>query len=232
MIGGMTTNNKGGNNANTLTANDFDERLVYMRSWESDRKVPASHMDLSITDQILAVSFKNNDIAHFDLSAIIPTNSESIEGERKNEKYRNRKVSFVYNFKGFHMGSISSLDVCLQRPLFLTCSPKDSTIRIWNYNTFRCELARRFNRDIETSTSGGPPAISFNESLSLPPILNCAAFHPTGYYIAAGFIDKLRIFHVMTNQFRNYREINIKNVTQVKFSNGGQWIATASPKTA
>jgi hypothetical protein len=25
------------------------------------------------------------------------------------------------------------------------------------------------------------------------------AFHPSGYYIAAGFIDKLRIFHVMTN---------------------------------
>ena len=41
----------------------------------------------------------------------------------------------------FHSDSIEGLDLCHRKPLIVTCS-KDHTIRIWNYKTFRLELAK------------------------------------------------------------------------------------------
>lgn len=55
------------------------------------------------------------------------------------------------------------------------------------------------------------------------------AFHPSGYYIAVGCIDKLRFFHVLNNQLRPYRELAVKNAHIVKFSNGGHLLAACFP---
>jgi len=46
--------------------------------------------------------------------------------------------------KGFHSGKISSIDCAIQRPLLLTCSKEDRTIRLWNYENFICEMAREY----------------------------------------------------------------------------------------
>ena len=43
------------------------------------------------------------------------------------------------------------------------------------------------------------------------------AFHPSGYYIAAGFVDKIRVFHILYSEMRLFREINIKQVSALKF---------------
>ena len=56
------------------------------------------------------------------------------------------------------------------------------------------------------------------------------AIHPSGYYLAAGCIDKLRFFHILNEELRPYREILIKNCTLIKFSTGGQYLAAAYPK--
>jgi len=61
------------------------------------------------------------------------------------------------------------------------------------------------------------------------PLLSIA-FHPSGYYLAAGFVDKLRIFHLLYNEMRMYNYINIKGCAFVKFSNGGQYLAAAFPR--
>ena len=52
------------------------------------------------------------------------------------------------------------------------------------------------------------------------PLLSIA-FHPTGYYLAAGFVDKLRVYHVLQDELKAYKELNIKNCTIMKFSTGG-----------
>ncbi|MFN9910909.1 MAG: hypothetical protein ACK56F_33195, partial [bacterium] len=54
--------------------------------------------------------------------------------------------------------------------------------------------------------------------------------HPNGYYLAIGFTDKIRIFHLIYNDLRIYREIGLKNCCQIRFSNGGHLLACASPK--
>ena len=37
------------------------------------------------------------------------------------------------------------------------------------------------------------------------PLLS-VAFHPSGYYLAAGFRDKFRIFHVLRDELKSYKE--------------------------
>lgn len=81
---------------------------------------------------------------------------------------------------------MTTIDVALQRPLILTCSKHDSTIRLWNYKNFSCEMAREFYvlDDVNVREKTPKPLIS-------------VAIHPSGYYMAASFIDKIRFYHIL-----------------------------------
>jgi hypothetical protein len=107
-----------------------------------ERKHSICSINISPGEDLVAVSFKNNDIATFEMNQILPNTTETID-IGKNNKFQ-KEVRFDFIFNGFHSGTISSLDVCLQRPIIVTCSKIDSTIRIWNYINFKCELARKF----------------------------------------------------------------------------------------
>ena len=61
-------------------------------------------------------------------------------------------------------------------------------------------------------------------------MLTTMALHPLGYYLAVGFYDKLRIYHILSEEFRNYKEIVLKGVCQLKFSNGGHLLGVAYSK--
>ncbi len=78
-VGGKTYGNSNNNSVGSLNQGQNQEKLIYMRSWDSQRYVPAIHMDLSANDDYLAISFKNNDISYFQLNKILPLNSESVE---------------------------------------------------------------------------------------------------------------------------------------------------------
>ena len=43
---------------------------------------------------------------------------------------------------GFHSGSISAMDVAIQRPIIVTYSNEDKSIRVWNYLTGHCEYCK------------------------------------------------------------------------------------------
>lgn len=100
-------------------------------------------------------------------------------------------LSYLYG--GFHCGEINSLDVCLHRPIFATLSKKENMIRLWNYKFPKCELAKVF----DSKTDGIEP--------SNAELISCLALHPLGYYIAVGCCDKLRIYHILENELRNFR---------------------------
>lgn len=40
--------------------------------------------------------------------------------------------------------------------------------------------------------------------------------------MAISFIDKVRVYHLMQSEIREYRTLDLKNCHTVKFSNGGQ----------
>ena len=60
-----------------------------------------------------------------------------------------KQIVFDLLARGFHSGSITSIDMSTQRPLLLTCSPEDSSIRLWNYDESTCELGKAYyiNKD-------------------------------------------------------------------------------------
>lgn len=43
--------------------------------------------------------------------------------------------------------------------------------------------------------------------------------------MAVGCSDKLRMFHLMNNELRPFKEVGIRQVKNVKFSNGGHYLA-------
>lgn len=61
------------------------------------------------------------------------------------------------------------------------------------------------------------------------PVLSIA-LHPSGYYMAAGFIDKVRVMHVLDDELRDFRSLEHRNCQKIKFSNGGQFLVIVEPK--
>ena len=60
-------------------------------------------------------------------------------------------------------------------------------------------------------------------------LFSCA-MHPSGYYMAAGFHDKIRIMHILHDVLRDFKAIEIKCCKMMKFSNGGQFFACMDNK--
>ena len=76
----------------------------------------------------------------------------------------------LYASGGFHSSSISGLDVCVRKPLVMTCGA-DRTLRLWNYQSKKCEQVKHFA----------------DEPLSV-------SLHPSGNHALVGFSDKLRLY--------------------------------------
>jgi WD40 repeat protein len=109
---------------------------------------------------------------------------------------------------GFHNGPITGLDMAAQRPLIVSACRKDSSLRIWNYATRQCDLRWEF--------AGDPP--------------NSVAIHPFGYFIAASFNDKMRIFQVLVSELKLHRELHLPRIRMLRFSNGGHLLVAAQGK--
>ena len=75
--------------------------------------------------------------------------------------------------------------------------------------THSCELAREYYvlEDMAIREAAKP--------------LISVAIHPSGYYLAASFIDKIRIYHILHDELRHYKNIEIKNCQKMKFCTGG-----------
>ena len=115
-------------------------------------------MSLDPKGEHLAVCMANNNIGIVDIKSI-----------GLNEEKMNPEVKFDLVCKGFHSGAISSVDVAVQRPILVTCSEADQSLRLWNYVTGECEFAREyFIREHGTVRPQGKPLVT-------------VAIHPSGY---------------------------------------------------
>ncbi len=105
---------------------------------------------------------------------------------------------------GFHSKGILGLDICVRKPIIVTCS-EDNTIRLWNYVEKRQEL--RFK-----SPEISPQSV---------------AFHPSGLHIVVGCIDKIYVMNVFLKNLKSAHEIPIKQFKEVSFSHGGHFLAVS-----
>ena len=104
----------------------------------------------------------------------------------------------------FHSTAINGLDVCIRKPLVVTCG-MDNSVRIWNYEKNKLEVMEYFNGQ-----------------------LGCVAFHPSGFHIVVGFADKVKMMNVFATTIKYYKEIHIKGCKEIKFCNGGHMFAAAN----
>jgi WD40 repeat protein len=101
----------------------------------------------------------------------------------------------------FHSGSITGLDVCIRKPIVVTCGI-DRTVRVWNYMLRTNELCIQFQEQ--------PHSI---------------ALHPSGLHVLVGFSDKLRLMNILMDDIRPYKEFQIKACSECQFSHGGHLFA-------
>ena len=193
------------NNAATSGAGKDSQLYDFIRKWQppATKGTRIISMCISPTEEYVAAACKNNDVALVHVKSVGLNEDQS----------KDVKVDLMC--RGFHSGPITRMDVAVQRPLLVTCSREDSTIRIWNYLTNTCELAREYYvLDDMTIKEAVKPLLT-------------VAMHPSGYYMAAGFTDKIRIYHILHDELREFRNLEIKNCSQMRFSHGGQWFAAA-----
>lgn len=139
--------------------------------------------------------------------------------------------------RGFHQSGITYMDICIQRPIVVTFSKDDCTIRFWNYLTGQCVLSRKYYI-VAASTQAVDPIHAMNnpalysgagKEQQVKPVLSIA-MHPSGYYMAAGFIDRVRVMHILDDELRDFRVLEHKNVSRLKFSTGGQFLVVMEQK--
>ncbi len=117
------------------------------------------------------------------------------------------EVNFEALFSPFHSpnvrgeGAITGMDLALWKPLLATTG-MDKTLRLWNPTEKKMEAMHQFE---EEATS--------------------MALHPSGLYAAVAFAEKVQILSLLLDGFAHCRDLNVRGVNIVRFSNGGQFIA-------
>ena len=161
---------------------------------------------------LLVAGFNSNEIGYIYLKEIL-TNI-------KNPDYN---ITLNYICDGFHKGPITSMDISLQRPIIITCSKKDNSIRVWNYLTGHCENCKIILEEKEDAK---------DKDLNILSI----AIHPNGYYVAIADTEMIRFFHLCYKELRFYgndqvgNEQSKSNCNIIKFSIGGNLLAAASDR--
>ena len=180
----------------------------FIRKWcpASTKGIKILGMSVSPGEDFLAVSLANNNIGLLHIKTL-----------GLNEDI-NRDIKFDLVCRGFHSGSIDSVDIAVQRPIIVTASKEDSTIRIWNYYTHQCELAREYYILEDSSIRD-----------AVRP-LKSIAIHPSGYYLAASFIDKIRLYHILHDELRAYKTLEVKNCQRMRFNPGGNFFFVVDGK--
>jgi len=105
--------------------------------------------------------------------------------------------------KKFHSASVNRVGICVRKPLLTTVS-SDRSVRVWNIETGEMEIYKEFNEE------------AFG-----------VAFHPSGLYMAVGFIDRLRLLNIMIDDIKVFYEFTIKSAKEIAFSHGGHLFAAA-----
>lgn len=170
-----------------------------------------SGLSFNNKEEYLSVAYSTNEIGIYHTNNLI-----------ENLNNKNLTIKWELVCDGFHQGPITYMDVALQRPIIVTTSKTDKTIRIWNYLTGHCEYCKIILTEKDDTEKE-------MDILSL-------AIHPDGYYMAVSDRDMIRFFHLCYKEIRFYNndssalEVPKSNCSLLKFSNGGHLLAAVCGK--
>ncbi|XP_052831980.1 cilia- and flagella-associated protein 57-like [Octopus bimaculoides] len=138
---------------------------------------------------------------------VISTNMKQMYSTQVNPpetKYMKQTSVFDVLVQPFHYKSVTGCCVCSWKP-FIATSSLDGSIKVWNYETFTLELSKDFSEEVY--------------SISM---------HPMGLFLLAGFSDKLRFMYILRDDFKQFKEFNIRMCTHCNFSRGGHMFAAVN----
>ena len=101
----------------------------------------------SVVDSDLAIGVENNGEEEK-----MRNQNERRSGSHGNDDMQTTKrieCNLSYLVKGFHTGTITAISSCARKPLVVTCSKEDKSIRLWNYRTHVCVDALTFQNDAQ-----------------------------------------------------------------------------------
>ena len=147
--------------------------------------------------------------------AIAPTGEDEVVIVTSDNQLLKSQINFEgtgeLNFSeiicNFHSKGITGLDVCVRKPLLVTCSA-DGTIRLWNY------AERKLVIDVSTGSNHEEPM--------------ACAFHPSGCHIIVGYADKVKLMNVFSTKLKTFHEIPLKGFKELAFAHGGQMFAAVT----
>lgn len=194
-------------------------RGFVMGSWHGELKVFEKHDDLKEKYQLEDTYYIPGDCGHvvefamgadetlvcgMDRHHLLSCTVSSLHNLKKGESvFENIFTTFHHpNAKG--EAEITGIDIAAWKPIVVTCG-KDRSVRVWNPLEKKMELFKEFDEE--------PMGISV---------------HPTGIYIAVVFPDKIRIMSLLLEEIHLCREIPARQVSYIKFSRGGQYLAAAN----
>ncbi|KAJ8350431.1 hypothetical protein SKAU_G00255610 [Synaphobranchus kaupii] len=152
-------------------------------------------MCISPTEAILSAST--------DRGQLYCANLIAIETSKEEEE----PAQFEYLYHAFHWGTITSLSICVHKPLIATSS-LDLSVRIWNFKTNTLEIYKGFSEEP-----------------------HCVALHPSGLSVMVAFNKRLAWMNLLFDNFRLFKEFTLKGCTECAFSNGGHMFAAISGTT-
>ena len=107
-------------------------------------------------------------------------------------------------FGGNHQQRVMGVDVAYQRPIAVSIA-HDCTLRVWNYENLKCELSYEF-----TET---PYAVAVMAS---------------GFQVIVSFKDKIRMYNILQDKLRHFRETTLKGCKELKLSHNNSTFAAAA----
>ncbi|XP_052831965.1 cilia- and flagella-associated protein 57-like [Octopus bimaculoides] len=138
---------------------------------------------------------------------VISTNMKQMYSTQVNPpETKNKTESNVFDVlvQPFHYKHITGCCVSLWKP-FIATSSLDGSIKVWNRETFNLEFSKNFSEEVY--------------SISM---------HPMGLFLLAGFSDELRFMYILRDDFKLFRDINIRRCTHCNFSRGGHMFAAVN----
>jgi len=123
-----------------------------------------------------------------------------------------------------HESAILSLDVCLHRPLICTVGA-DATLRVWNYERRKCEVV------VDLTDKKADRALAGSAAARQDRAPRCVGVHPSGFQLAVGFGDAVRVYSVLVGSLQVIHEVQAHLALKVSYAHGGHCFAVAATTT-
>ncbi len=158
------------------------------------------------SEKAIVATTNNNDVFLIDCEKYIQYNDDkilsenNIQEEIKKQIEKRDKNSLKALLPSFHTDSVDALDLCINKPYFISGS-KDKSLRIYDFKEKKLHLIKTY----------------LNEEIL------AVTFHPSGNYAIVSNEERLRPVHIFYDVIENMTQNGIpsKKSKEVRFSNGG-----------